>query len=321
MTQTDIVREYVDKFPQMPNLKLARIIYKDHNLTFNNVDAVRSIIRGVTGKRGAKNTVAVTHPQGEKKKNPYNLPDSDETAYEPYRITGKRIAVFSDIHFPYHSIDALTAAITYCKKEKPDVLLLNGDVIDCHLLSRFVKDPKQRSFAGELDTMKAGIEAMQKQLKCRIIFKIGNHEERYNHFLLMKAHELDGVEEFELENIIKKRVECEFVTNKRIMKAGGLNIIHGHEFVQGMFNPVNVARGLYLRGKTSALQGHNHQTSEHTETDMNGHITTTWSVGCLSELHPAYMPINKWNHGFAIVEVDGDRFEVRNKRVYKGQVY
>ena len=87
------------------------------------------------------------------------------------------------------------------------------------------------------------------------------------------------------------------------------------------FSPVNIARGLFLKAKVSAMQGHNHQTSEHTETDMNGRITTTWSVGCLSELHPMYMPLNKWNHGFAFVEVqpDGD-FQVQNKRIHKGEV-
>jgi hypothetical protein len=53
---------------------------------------------------------------------------------------------------------------------------------------------------------------------------------------------------------------------------------------------------------------------------MNGDITTTWSLGCLCELHPAYLPINKWNHGFAIVDVDGNNFHVRNKRIHKGVI-
>jgi len=79
---------------------------------------------------------------------------------------------------------------------------------------------------------------------------------------------------------------------------------------------------LYLRGKTSAFQGHNHSTSEHTEPDMNGKITTTFSIGCLSELHPMYMPLNKWNHGCADVDLDpnGEDYEFRNKRIYKGRI-
>jgi hypothetical protein len=137
----------------------------------------------------------------------------------------------------------------------------------------------------------------------------------------MKAGELEGVDEFNLENIIKARAEgIEVIGDKRIIKAGGLNVIHGHEFPNAGFGPVNIARGLFNKGKASALQGHNHQTSEHTEPDMNGKIITTFSVGCLCELHPAYMPLNKWNHGFAMVDIDGENFEVRNKRIYKGKI-
>jgi hypothetical protein len=56
---------------------------------------------------------------------------------------------------------------------------------------------------------------------------------------------------------------------------------------------------------------------------MNGKITTTFSIGCLCELAPAYMPLNKWNNGCAMVELDenGDDFQFYNKRIYKGKVF
>jgi predicted phosphodiesterase len=229
--------------------------------------------------------------------------------------------VLSDIHIPYHSIDALTCAFDYAKDEKPDAILLNGDTLDFFGLSRFAKDPKARSFAHELKTFKEFMDVLKNTFNAKIYFKIGNHEERYFHFLWMKAHEIVGVEEFELENIIKSRAEgIEIIKDKRIMKAGDLNIIHGHEFGGSVFSPVNIARGLFLKGKVSAMQGHNHSTSEHTESNMNGEITTTWSLGCLCELHPAYLPINKWNWGMALIDIDGQNFEVRNKRIFKGKV-
>ena len=184
-----------------------------------------------------------------------------------------------------------------------------------------MKDPRKRHFSDELRIFQETIQVFQKELNCKIYFKYGNHEERYENFLFQKAKELVGVEEFELDNIIKARANgIEIIKDKRIIHAAGLNIIHGHEFSTGFFSPVNVARGLFLRGKTSALQGHSHQTSEHTESDMNGKITTTWSVGCLCELHPAYAPLNKWNSGMCLIEVDGNNFQVRNKRIFKGEV-
>jgi hypothetical protein len=107
------------------------------------------------------------------------------------------------------------------------------------------------------------------------------------------------------------------------MKLNSLNGIHGHEYVGAISPPVNIARGLYLKGKVSAFQGHNHASSSHSETDMNGKITTTFSIGCLCELSPAYMPLNKWNNGCALVELDenGEDFQFYNKRIYKGKVF
>ena len=187
-------------------------------------------------------------------------------------------------------------------------------------MSRYAKDPKKRSFAHELKAFKDFIDVLKKEFNAKLYFKTGNHEERYEHFLWMKAGELDGVDEFDLSNIIMARAEgIDVIKDKRIIKAGDLNIIHGHEYPSA-FSPVNIARGLFTKAKVSAMQGHNHQTSEHTETDMNGKIVTTYSLGCLSELHPLYLPLNKWNNGCAMVEIDGKEFHVQNKRIYKGKV-
>jgi predicted phosphodiesterase len=328
MLKKDIAVNYRTKHPDMPTLKLARIIYEENKLLFNNVEDARCRLRYIEGKMGnqhRKSVIATEHYIAEPRPyNPYNLPESDETIYEPYIIKGfKRVGILSDIHVPYHNIPALTAAIQYLKKEKIDALLLNGDTIDCHTVSSFDKDPKKRNFAGELDAFAQLFEVLQKQLNCKIFFKLGNHEVRYERFLIQKAGELIGVKEFEFQNIIKARANgIEIIGDKTVMKLNKLNGIHGHEYKGGISAPVNIARGLYLRGKVSAFQGHNHSTSEHSETDMNGEITTTWSIGCLSELHPAYCPLNKWNHGCAIVDLDenGIDYEMRNKRIRKGKV-
>jgi predicted phosphodiesterase len=324
----DICRQYREKYGMdMPTHKLARIIYNENPLAFKDIEAARYKLRYIEGKCGEeqKKKVAKTKFVVDEARpvNPYGLPESDETVWEPYVLEGfKHALVLSDIHLPYHSISAISAAIQYAKERNPDVIILNGDTLDCHRLSRFVKDPDKRNFAGELDSFQNFFQVLRKQFpKAEIIFKLGNHEERYEHFLMEKASELIGVEEFLIEKIIHKRAEGVIVVkDKRIIKAGGLNILHGHEFGGSIFSPVNVARGLFLRGKVSALQGHNHQTSSHTETDMNGRITTTWSSGCLAELHPMYLPINKWNHGFAMIEIDGDDFDVKNERIHKGKV-
>jgi len=42
----------------------------------------------------------------------------------------------------------------------------------------------------------------------------------------------------------------------------------------------------------------------------------------LNRDHPRYMPLNKWNIGFAKVETDNEgRFEVSNYRIVDGRIY
>ena len=323
MNKRQILKEYRSKNMDMPTRKLARIIYAEHPLLFKDAEDIRKRLSAFENPK-QKNFIPEFKKERPRPTNPYVLPESSENVYEPYLIKGfKKVGILSDIHLPYHNIDALTCAISFLKKEKVDAVLLNGDTMDCHTLSRFMKDPKKRDFKYELDALKAFINVIKKQLKCKIFFKIGNHEVRYEHFLYQKAGELIGVEEFKFENIIKSRAEgIEIIESNRFMKLNELNGIHGHEYIGGISAPVNVARGLYLRGKTSAFQGHNHSTSEHSETDMNGKITTTWSIGCLCELHPEYMPLNKWNWGCAVVYLDdnGTDYQFFNKRIFDGKI-
>lgn len=327
-SKADIAREYRSKYPQSPTSSLARIIYRENPSVFLKQEGARDALRYIEGKKGSrlKNYVKDSAFIMDKHRNtnPYNLPESEETNFEPYVIKGfKKVGILSDIHIPYHSIQAVTIALDYLKKEKVDAVILNGDTLDFYQLSRFDKDPRKRSFAHELESGRKFLEVIQKNLKCPIYFKLGNHEVRYEKYLMVKAPELLDISEFRLEHLLQfDKYNTKLIGDKTIIKLNHLNVIHGHEFTTGVFSPVNVARGLYMKGKVSAIQGHNHQTSSHTETDMNGKMTTTWSLGCLSELHPSYLPLNKWNHGFAVVELsdDGEGFEVFNKTIFKGKV-
>ncbi len=323
---SQIAREYRLKFPDMPTLTLARIVYKENVAAFKDVDDARTSLRYIEGKMGARNkkylkdkSLIMEQPRPY---NPYKLPESDETKYEPYIIKGSKVlGILSDVHVPYHSIEALTVALDEFKRQGVDTVLINGDFLDIHKLSKYVKDPRKKSFAHELETANQLLDIIC-QMFGKVVFKLGNHDERYEHFLMHKAPELLGIPDFKFENLLKaKERGMQVIGEKRIIKANKLNIIHGHEY-PSVFSPVNIARGLYMKGKVSAMQGHNHQTSSHTETDMNGDIVTTWSLGCLCELNPAYMPLNKWNHGFAMVELDTNfvNYEVKNYSIYKGKI-
>lgn len=326
-SKRNLCRQYRDKYGmEMPTKALAKIVYKENLEVFIDVEDARSSLRYIEGKQGKKKAESLTKNKyvmtEHRPRNPYKLPESEETKYEPYHIKAKKLAVLSDIHIPYHNIPSLTACFDFLQNEKPEAILLNGDTIDFYQLSRFGKDPRKRSVAHELEATRQLLNTLS-QFEAKIYFKLGNHEERYQHYLMAKAPELLGVQQFELQYLLGLNERgIELIGDKRIIKANDLNIVHGHEFGQSIFSPVNVARGLFLRGKVTAMQGHNHSVSEHTESNMNGDIVTTWSLGCLCELNPAYLPINKWSHGFAMVDLSENLkdFHVRNYRIHKGKI-
>jgi predicted phosphodiesterase len=328
------VNEALIRFPDLPSATLAKKLLSDFPELFMSIDNARSVIRYYRGQFGTKNRKQ-TH-MGEKPQaasfanamgipNPFYLPESDEVEWEPYIIPPSvtRLLILSDIHIPYHNVNAITLALQYGKDRNVNGIMLNGDILDFYGLSTFEKDPRKRRFSAELEMGREFLKILRKEFDgVPIYYKLGNHEERYERYLRIKAPELLDVPEFRMDVLLKfGEIGVELIDDKRIIKFGNLNIMHGHEFGKSVFSPVNPARGLYMRGKENCIAGHNHQTSSHVEPSMNGHVINTWSTGCLCELHPTYMPINKWNLGFAYAEREQDNgFTVHNHTIIKGKI-
>lgn len=333
-----IVVEYLNdnNVNHLPSKTLADLIYKNNAKVFTDAESVRRFVRYYRGQTGSANrdnlgsmkhaTKPAEHAIALRIGNPFGLPDSDEDDWPPYYLpkAATRVLLLSDIHVPYHNIKAITKAIDYGKERNTNAIVFNGDTVDCYALSRYEKDPRKRKFSEELESTRQLLKVFREQFPgVPMYFKLGNHEERFEAYLRTKAPELLGNPEFRLDSLLRfGELGCNLIQDKRIIKAGKLNILHGHEFGRSVFSPVNPARGYYMRAKASVICGHNHQTSEHTESNLEGAIITTWSTGCLCEMRPQYMPINKWNHGFAFVNVDhkSGEYEVNNLRIVKGQI-
>lgn len=328
----EVVREYLNKFPDTPSLTLAKLIYKENNKLFKNIESVRTTLRyyrgssGVISRKRIENRYNYTNPT---ETDPFILTSNipcGKKAYDdwsPFNIHGKSILVLADAHIPYHDKDALKIALDYGQDKNIDTILFLGDLMDFFTVSFWDKDPRRRNIQEEVDIARAIIGIIKSAYpQAKMVYKVGNHGERLERYLRIKAPELLGYEALEYGAIIKaKENNIDIVKDRRIIKVGKLSCIHGHEFGKMLFSPVNPARGLYLRGKTLSICGHNHQTPQHTEKDMNDVITSCWSIGCLCDLRPEFMPINKWNHGFAHIQVDKNGFNVNNKKIIKGKVH
>jgi len=310
--------KYLDKFPELSTRNLANLLAKEQPEIYSTYGCARDSVRYYRSeiKRGSKD-------KRHAKTKEYVLPESHKEEYPIFSIPSgyKKIAVLSDVHIPYHDNEAIKTAINHCKKEKVDAVLLNGDIIDMYRLSRFCKDPRNRVIDGEIDDAVDFIKLLQDELGI-VYYKLGNHEERWQNYMRSAAAELIGMKEFELSYILNSRGADVNVIFKSIVMAGKLPILHGHEFFGGGTSSVNPARGLFLKANKSCVVGHHHRTSQHTDSDVIGKIITTWSLGCLCGLTPEYAQINKWNHGFGIVNVaPSGEFDFENFRIYKGKVY
>ena len=211
----------------------------------------------------------------------------------------------------------------HAKKEQIDTIIINGDFADCFEISFFEKEPDVIRFKDEIEMVKSFIIEMKAVFPgVKIFYKFGNHEKRFETYMIKKAPELFGIEGFQLDSMFNLfGLGVNYIREDKIIDLSGLAILHGHEYKGGITSPANPARTTFLRTKSTALSAHNHQTSEHSEPTINGQIITTWSIGCMCNLHPKYMPQNKWNHGFAIYTRHDDGFwTIANKRIISDHV-
>ena len=325
---TNIVKQYLEEFPELPSLTLAKLIYKNNPVLFTDVEFVRNKIRTYRGSRGVHNRNALQdrryYREIQAPYNPFELPESDEMEFEPYNLPDlKKLLIFGDVHIPYYSIDSLSRMIEYALPLGIDGIILNGDIIDFYHLSVFTKDPLRRHFVEEIEITILLLKKLKEIFNCQIFFKYGNHEERYEHYLRLKAPEMIGTKAFRLNEILMlDEIGIDYIKDKRTVKFGKLNILHGHELKGGIIAPVNPARGVFLRAKENTIVNHFHSDSKHSEPTLNNSHLSCWSIGCMCDLHPEYAPNNRWVHGFGIVEMldDNGSFTVETKQIINQKI-
>ena len=323
MTADELIRENLEKFPDIPTMTLAKKLYKEHPAFFRGLENCRSMIRyrrGNVGNALRKSLKNKDHARDPGKAG-WSIPKSIAKTQKPYKLTDGRWLILSDLHIPYHDEEAIENALDYGFAIGCDHVLLNGDVCDFFALSRWIKNPEERNFSRELQQTRHFLGYLRQLYpKGKIVYKLGNHEQRLQDWLFTKAPEIVGCSEFEMRTLLEfNKWGVEEVESKRKIKAGQhMTIIHGHEIFGG--SAVNPARGLYMQMGVCAMKGHNHRPSAHQEKNADGKIMTCWSTGCLCHLEPDYAPVNKWGHGFATLDLEGNKFTVTNHSIIDGQV-
>lgn len=92
------------------------------------------------------------------------------------KITDGTIVIASDIHIPFQDKAAVKAFLGYVKEKQPEVIVLNGDVLDMFMLSRFTKG-EGRNPLEEIKMCQALLGTLRSTCpNSEIFYVIGNHE-------------------------------------------------------------------------------------------------------------------------------------------------
>lgn len=315
----DFVREALLRNPTASTRSLALLLTKKN--PFLKFDNARQIVRYYRGE--LKNKPAVIIPQ---EKTVIKLPSPPKSLAEDMPIVqcDKGLyGVISDLHVPYHDDLAVKLAVKHLQRAKIDTLVINGDLVDFHTLSRFQKLSGKPDANGEIRQGNLMMRFLRSRFPhARIIYKIGNHDQRWQSWLMSKAPELyDICSNAWHEAMGSIDYDFEVVDDTTPIHLGKLRVWHGHEVFKGAFIPVNPAKTLYNKCKRHALTSHLHRASEHSE-KQGDHTIVTYSIGCLSGLTPEYARENQFGHGFATVDVAKDQdFRVHVYKIEKGKVY
>lgn len=314
----EIVTEYCLKFPTVQNMTLAKKIFKECPEYFTNVEHVRAMVRikrGLSGKKNRERLKTVEY-------NP-TLPESFAEDFEPFILSQSKVLILSDLHFPYQDNKAIELAVDYGAKKGCNAVLINGDLFDFATISRHEKDWRHRKVKDEIEAVNQFFVWLKSKLpNARIIFKEGNHDERFDKWVYAKSPEIYDIAELTLKVILKLDEKgIELVTDRKPVKIGKLTVLHGHE-LNGS-GGVNPARATFLKTIDNVLIGHVHRSSQHTEPTLGGDVIVTTSTGCLCGMYPMYARVNKWNHGFAFVdhEIKTGEYRIENLKIINGKVY
>lgn len=198
----------------------------------------------------------------------------------------KRVIVFSDAHFTDTTTTAFKALLLMIDTFKPEVIICNGDAFDGQVLSRFpsINYDQKPTVLEELNACRWHLDEIAKHRPpgCELIWTLGNHDMRYESWLVNKVPEYSGVDGFSLkyhfpewktcwsywigeDTVVKHRYKGGRTAGySNLMAAGNTNIITGHTHVL-CASPISNYQGTWWGVQTGCLANPHSSTFEYTE--------------------------------------------------------
>lgn len=213
------------------------------------------------------------------------------------------IVSLNDVHIPFQDDEAVNAAIDFCGKIQPDIIV-SHEFNDAYALSRFNKDPDRLTgLQDELDETSRCFSTIRGACKkSRILHLQSNHTDRLKKYLWSQAPALKCLRCLDMNELLGlNKYEIEY-----------LPYFIYRDFMWKHGNRVNkysayTAKNEFERENVSGTSGHTHRLGIHYRTTRGGYYLWMES-GCLCSLNPEYMEgaLPDWQHGVGLVQFKGD---------------
>lgn len=304
------------RYPDQSVNRLAKYLLARHPGVYTSFESARTALRMHAGLKDINSNYprrrSVGVPVGAGK---LRLPQSLNVARADYQLPRGTWGIMCDVHVPFHELKPIETAVNYFKQQKITGIIMS-DAQDCEALS-YWRATRQRNFLKEVEAMADFLNFLRQEFpKTQIIWQRGNHEERVENYYRANAPMLADLPTAGLDQILALETrKVDLLEPKQKIVAHELTILHGHE-MRGGFSVVSPSRWALLKAKSCVVVGHFHQTSETTETSLQGTMLSAWSVGCLCDLMPDYNPYgNRWNWGCAVLHYPGSGWEMENRKI------
>jgi len=238
-----------------------------------------------------------------------------------------KMAVLQDTHNPFQDQRVLREVELFLAEEQPDMVLYPGDMGDFYQISKFDKNPKRADKLQEDLNSTASLFKRQRALlpNARMIFELGNHEDRLRRFLWSGSPALASLDCLTVEGLYKLKdseVECvdyeEGVLINKILMVSHGDLLRAHS--------AYTAKGMSDKHGGSGIHGHSHRLGSYYKRNRFG-IYGWWENGCLCDLNPDWIQNPNWQQGFSLVHFSKDRFWVEQMQIinrkfmYAGRTY
>ena len=194
----------------------------------------------------------------------------------------KTALLIPDTHRPYHDRKAYNLMLKAAKDIGVDEIVILGDYADIYALNAHGgKDPTlPTTLIEEIEDVNKGLDELDKLFpKAKKVYIQGNHEFRFERYILDKCPELFGVTEF--KNLIKidQRRNWHYIhygPNQKY-KVGGSYLIARHEPL------ASSAKATASRALCSLVYGHIHRIEESHLVGLKDDNHVCFSVGWLGD--------------------------------------